>query len=325
MSFQYVASESYGKISIAPQAVTPAVSVPKNAYVHWTSNDGTHFWPANPTVGKLSRGVYDICRCEAGLFFQLIPVKTDGLLNFPDTASGKVLAEIQKFWEREDVFKEYSLAYKRGILLYGPPGTGKSSTIQLLMHDVVQRDGIVIRFNHPSLFIEGMRALRQIEPETPVVVIMEDVDSIMDAFSQSEILNILDGINDVHKVVFIATTNYPERLGERIINRPSRFDKRFAIGWPSKDARRMYFEFLIGGGDKQRLEAKLEVLDINLDKWVKDTNEMSLAHLKELFIQVVIIGDSYKEAITNLRGMSERVKGVEEASFGFAPESCRGN
>ena len=45
------------------------------------------------------------------------------------------------------------------------------------------------------------------------------------------------------------TTNYPEKLGARIINRPSRFDKRFKIDLPNAESRKIYFEYLINGKD----------------------------------------------------------------------------
>lgn len=276
------------------------------SYVHWTTSDGRIFLPAAKTTPKLTPGVYEIdVSPNIGLYFEKIPVKTDGLLRFPDTNSDRVVGEIQRFWDREAVFEEYKLAYKRGILLYGPPGSGKSCTIQLIMQDVVQRDGIVIKFTDPYQFIDGMRILRQIQEETPVVVIMEDVDSTLDMYNESEILNILDGVNEVKRVVFLATTNYPEKLGARIVNRPSRFDKRFRIGFPSDKSRRMYFEYLIGGGDEARLNSKIKELKIDLNRWVKDTDEMSIAHLKELFVAVVIIGDTYEEAIKTLKSMTE--------------------
>ena len=276
------------------------------SYVHWTTSDGRIFLPAAKTNPKLTPGVYEIdVSPNIGLYFEKIPVKTDGLLRFPDTNSDRVVGEIQRFWDRESVFEEYKLAYKRGILLYGPPGSGKSCTIQLIMQDVVQRDGIVIKFTDPYQFIDGMRILRQIQEETPVVVIMEDVDSTLEMYNESEILNILDGVNEVKRVVFLATTNYPEKLGARIVNRPSRFDKRFRIGFPSDQSRRMYFEYLIGGGDEARLHSKVKELKIDLDRWVKDTDEMSIAHLNELFVAVVIIGDSYAEAIKTLKSMTE--------------------
>lgn len=291
------------------------------SYVHWTSSDGRIFVPAAPTINNLTPGVYEINQSSnIGLYFEKIPVRCEGLLRFPDTNSDRVVTEIQKFWERENVFDEYGLTYKRGILLYGPPGSGKSCTIQLIMEDVVGRDGIVIKFTDPDIFIDGMRVLRQIQPHTPVVVIMEDIDSTLELYNESEILNILDGVNEVNKVVFLATTNYPEKLGARIVNRPSRFDKRFRIGYPSDQSRRMYFEHIIAGGDQQRLINKISELKIDLDQWVKDTDGMSIAHLKELFVQVVIIGDSYEESIKTLESMTEVLVDKEyEATMGFGP------
>lgn len=294
-----------------------------SSYVHWTTSDGRVFIPAAPTVPILTPGVYEIDTSDTiGLFFEKIPVRTEGILRFPDTNSDRVVSEIKKFWERENVFVEYGLTYKRGILLYGPPGSGKSCTIQLIMQDVVERNGIVIKFTDPYTFIDGMRILRQIQPDTPVVVILEDIDSTLKLYNESEILNILDGVNEVKKVVFLATTNYPEELGARIVNRPSRFDKRFRIGYPSKESRRMYFEHLIGGGDTTKLAAKIAELNLDLGQWVEDTDEMSIAHLKELFVQVVIIGDTYEEAIHTLKSMTEVLEDKEyENEMGFAPPS----
>lgn len=267
--------------------------------VQWTTSDGKTFIPASKTAEKITPGVYEIQHSEAvGIYFQKIPVIVQGLLRFPQTNSERVVTEIQKFWERESLFREYKLTYKRGIILWGPPGSGKSCTIQLIMRDVVDRGGIVVKFSYPSLFTDGMRVFREIEPQTPIVVLMEDIDSILKYCNESEVLNILDGVNQIEKAVFLATTNYPEELGERIINRPSRFDKRFKISHPNSESRKMYFEHLIGPD-------RITQLDIPIDQWVKDTEDFSLAHLKELFIAVVILGDEYQDAIDTLSSMRE--------------------
>jgi len=282
-----------------------------SSYVQWTSSDNTVFVPASRTKQKLVPGVYQISVSpQIGMFFKKIPVRTEGLLKFPQTNSNKVIDEIKKFWDREDIFRSYDLSYKRGILLYGPPGSGKSCTIQLLMQDVVQRKGVVLLFQDPNLYIEGQRILRQIQPETPVVTIMEDIDSLLEMHNESEILNILDGVNEADKVVFLATTNYPERLGARIVNRPSRFDKRFRIGYPNAESRMMYFEHLIG-------MEHIKELGIDLNRWVKDTDELSLAHLKELFVAVVILDDKYEDAIKVLQSMKETVDDREIGEMGF--------
>lgn len=289
--------------------------------VQWTTADGKLFCPASKTQDKITPGVYEIQHSNTiGIYFQRIPVLSQGLLRFPQTNSEKVVIEIQKFWERESLFREYKLPHKRGIILWGPPGSGKSCTIQLIMRDVVERQGIVIKFTNPSLFIEGMRIFREIEQSTPVVVLMEDIDSIIQHYNESEVLNILDGVNQIERAVFLATTNYPEMLGERIINRPSRFDKRFKIDHPNAESRLMYLEHLIG-------KDRIDKLDIPVNKWVEDTDGFSLAHLKELFVAVVILSDEYEDAIVTLHSMKEdRLDSSQDEikNIGFCKSQKRG-
>lgn len=284
-------------------------------YCQWSTSDGKRFIPSSKTSKKLTPGVYDIVHnSNIGVYFEQIPVLTTGLISFPETNSDKVVSEIQKFWKNESIFRSYNLTYKRGIILWGPPGSGKSSTIQLIMRDVVERKGVVIKFTNPALFLEGIRKFREIQPDTPIVVLMEDIDSILEMYSESEVLNILDGVNQIEKVVFLATTNYPEKLGARIINRPSRFDKRFKIGHPNAESRRIYLEYIIG-------KDQIKVNKINLDQWIEDTEGFSIAHLKELFTAVVILGDKYEDAIESLALMKEDKldsSDDESKSMGFA-------
>ena len=288
--------------------------------VQWTSHDGKRFVPASRTAQHLVPGAYEVCHSQSiGLFFQKFAVKTEGLLRFPQTNSERVVREIQTFWDKEAIFREYKLAYKRGIMLWGPPGSGKSCTVQLIMKDVIERDGIVIKFGHPTLFTEGMRVFREIEPKTPGVVLMEDIDSILEIHNESEVLNILDGVDHVERIVFLATTNYPERLGARILNRPSRFDKRFKIGHPNAESRMLYFKHIIG------TDKRIKELKIDLEKWVKDTEGFSIAHLKELFVAVTILGDDYKEAVDTLASMKDNISSSQdEVSYmGFSQAGRR--
>ena len=269
-------------------------------YNQWSTSDSIHFLPTATTVKQLVPGTYDIKSSQAnGIYFEKIPVVTHGIIRFPETNSEKIVLEIQKFWEREKLFRDYRLTYKRGVMLYGPPGSGKTSAIQLVMRDVIERGGVVINFLSPGLFLAGIRKFREIQPETPIVVLMEDIDSIIEINSESEVLNVLDGVNQIEKAVFLATTNYPERLGDRIINRPSRFDKRFKMGHPNPESRHLYLEFIMGGSEK------VKEMQINLEKWVEDTEDFSLAHLKELFVAVVILGDHYDDALQTLMLMRE--------------------
>lgn len=285
----------------------------------WTSSDGKKFYPAAKTHQELPAAVYEMHMDHMrGIYFEKVPVKTEGLIRFPDSNSDEVIQEIDTFWEKEDLYKLYDIAHKRGILLYGPPGSGKSSTIQIIISDVINnRNGCVVKFDDPDLFIDGMRKFREIQPITPIVVLMEDLDSIIEMWDESEVLNVLDGVDDIKKVVFLATSNYPERLEDRFSNRPSRFDRRFHMPHPNEESRRIYFQYLIDGREQVLEEHEINV---DLDLWVKDTDEMSIAHLKELFVSVAILGNPYSEKIKSLQSFNEDRPSSKEdrvSKFGF--------
>src|SRR5690606_25113144 len=205
------------------------------------------FSPVGGTLGRIEPGYYDITIVQGQVYFVPVRARTEDLLKFPDSASKEVLEGIREFWDREELFKKYGLPHKRGIMLYGPPGAGKSCTLQLVARDVIERGGVVLTFGQPSVFLAGYRALRDIQPDTPIVVLMEDFDSLPTKSDESVLLNLLDGAEELSKVVFLATTNYPERMPERIMNRPSRFDLRIHVPHPSAGAREVYLRSLLQG------------------------------------------------------------------------------
>jgi hypothetical protein len=287
------------------------VDISKNGNItQWNTPDGQRFLPSGQTVRDLTPGLYDIrVSPSVGLFFDKLAFNTESILLFPDSKSKEVLDEIKKFWDREKYFRERDgkspMKYKRGIILHGPAGSGKTSTVALVMKDVIDRGGVVFAFSDPDTFIEGVRVFRKIQPKTKVVVLMEDIDVILQRYDESTVLNILDGVNSFEDVVFLATTNYPEKLGARIINRPSRFDKRLKIGYPSHEARKMYLEYLL-------TDKEIKDKDIDIDKWAEDSDGFSLAHIKELVVSVVILDNKYDDALETLRSMKEVVLSSED-------------
>lgn len=263
----------------------------------WTTDDDRRFVAASRTVKTMPPGLYDIqLHPSLGLLFQRMDFTTAGLIRFPDANSEKVIKNLQRFWERAAVFKAASIAHKRGVLFWGPPGSGKSCTIKQLMQGVHDLGGVSIMFGAPELVILGLRQFREVQPDTPVLILMEDLDKILERYNESAVLNILDGVEDFQKIVFVATTNYPERLGAQVLNRPSRFDRVVLIDYPDACCRRIFLEHLAGEGVRRVM---------NLDKWVKDTEGLTLAHIMELYQAVVIMEDDYAEVLLVLKAMSD--------------------
>jgi SpoVK/Ycf46/Vps4 family AAA+-type ATPase len=55
----------------------------------------------------------------------------------------------------------------------------------------------------------------------------------------------LDSAKSIDNVLFIATTNYPDRLDPRIYNRPGRFSHVVKIGLPTEKAREAYLKAIL--------------------------------------------------------------------------------
>lgn len=288
-----------------------------NDYSQWAVHKGNKFSPTTETVKGVPPGFYEVgLDTNIGYYLQKKHVNTDELYQLPSDELTDIIEDIQKFWQRADRYKEYGFLHKRGILLYGDPGMGKSGIIQLITkHLVDNMQGIVINLTNGDQiewYGELITSFRQIEPNRPIIVILEDIDGIASegSWSTSMLLNILDGVKQIDNVVYIATTNYPEKLEERITNRPSRFDRRYEVEPPTDDVRLAYF--------KNKLTTD-DLKSIKIADWVKKTEGMSLAHLRELVISVVAMGHSFESTLDRLNGLKKKpvVKSKRNNRVGF--------
>jgi len=214
---------------------------PKNASMWAVSGDT--YMPCEKTENRLPPNQYTIELDQMrGLFFKKAHTVLDELIPLPDAESDKIIKHVQQFWQRKEVYKKMNVLHKRGVLLWGPPGSGKTTTIQQLSFQVIAEGGVSIYVKDPEIAARGLDYLRKIEPDRPVVVMLEDIDAMTQGRhdNESNLLALLDGELQIDNVVFVATTNYPERLDKRLINRPSRFDIVHKIDMPGPDARRTY-------------------------------------------------------------------------------------
>ncbi len=267
----------------------------------WSEADGL-FWRAKRTHAIIPPGLYNCCMVDGiGAALRRQDLKTDDLLVLPEKNSEEIFTEFERFWTLEAQFKHFGYLYKRGFLLWGPPGSGKTSLINLMMRTIIQRyGGIIVIVEDPDWASQCLTMVRKNEPERPLITIMEDLDALVERWGEPGYLNLLDGSEQINNVIHVGSTNYPERLDKRFVDRPSRFDTVKKIGMPGWDAREAYFRAKFDGKDVGWWNAD------QLDRWTKLSKGFSVAHMREMIISVCCLGQELEDVVNRLEKMHER-------------------
>lgn len=269
----------------------------KNGHIsltQWTKVAYNAYIATSKTYKKLPDGFYNLSSQNGIPIFSYRELNVDELISFPNSSYETIIQEIKQFWTKKEIFDQYGFLHRRGYLLYGPQGSGKSCMSQLVIKDIIEREGIVINCNcSPSLVDRALVHLREVEPDRKVVCLFEDIDAIIHVYGEDSLLSLLDGENQINTVLNLATTNYPENLDKRIVSRPRRFDRVLKIGMPNAVTRRLYFE------------KKLNIPTEELNKWVKASAGFSFAALAELVISVKCFENPFAQAVENLKELLE--------------------
>jgi SpoVK/Ycf46/Vps4 family AAA+-type ATPase len=116
-------------------------------------------------------------------------------------------------------------------------------------------------------------------------------------------MDFLDSNSASSNMIFIATTNNPELLPDKIINRPGRFDVILNIDFPSDADRRIFVRSKI---------PKIKKRD--LDNIVKDTKDWTFAHMRELLVAFKIYEKGYDAVKARINKMRSG-KGLSAKSY----------
>ncbi|ATE82458.1 BCS1 N and AAA ATPase domain containing protein [Pandoravirus dulcis] len=153
----------------------------------------------------------------------------------------EIIEDLQRFFDRRDLYASKGRRWKRGLLLYGPPGSGKSTLIHLLASHFGRS------IAHAGSLTSANAQLAKTLPGNAFLV-FEDVDCgpgvTRDSADFSGVLNVLDGFSDYQDgMVVIMTANHVGKIDPALL-RPGRMDVKFFVGQPNDEqCKAMYCNF----------------------------------------------------------------------------------
>lgn len=173
--------------------------------------------------------------------FQDMNLQSDKIVDLPGGEFEEIMEEIDIFLSPEagKRFEEAGLLPKNNILLYGTPGAGKTVIVNRLAQKIIAQGGVVLFNPHPMAIPETYRIFDSIQPDTLLLVIMEELDAMIRDIGEDPFLHFLDGEVQKKNAIYVATTNYLERIPDRL-RRPGRFSVVKEVGMPKAEAREFY-------------------------------------------------------------------------------------
>lgn len=193
--------------------------------------------------------------------------------------------DFRQFLESEERYQRLNMAWRRGALMIGPPGNGKTHCVRALVKELGISSLYVQSLSHHYYTPQQLwqTVFDRARGLTPCVLVLEDLDSLVDDENRSFFLNQLDGFEQNHGLIVLATTNYPERIDAAIIDRPSRFDRKYHFELPSLSERETYFRYW-----QQELAGEIAWSSGDIHDLSITTEGFSFAYLKELVISSVM-------------------------------------
>jgi AAA+ superfamily predicted ATPase len=218
------------------------------------------------------------------LFDSIRSATFDNLI-LPDSLKQQIQNDFQQFFDSREVYERYGIPWKRGAIFIGPPGNGKTHTLKALINQLEK----------PCLYVRSFKSDDETEQEnmaqvfkrarmtTACLLVLEDLDSMIDKKNRSFLLNELDGFQANTGVVVLATTNHPEKLDSSILDRPSRFDRKYYFQLPAEPERLTYIDRW-----NERVQPEMRVTETGAAALVSQTEGFSFAYLKELFVASMV-------------------------------------
>lgn len=202
----------------------------------------------------------------------VIPHSFDNIV-MNDKVKNNIVGGLSNWNSSKDWYENHQLVHKIGVFLYGKAGTGKSTVAKAISVMFNNAPILTIDPNNIMNSINGIFKMRK-KYDGTIIVLIEDFDMYFKSreevenieigfeqkkqkeFNQNAIFQLLDGVYSTDDTIYIATTNYKDRIDSALI-RYGRFDIQEELDYFNEDEALECVELL--GYDKEVLEnMKLE-------------------------------------------------------------------
>lgn len=232
------------------------------------------------TFPALPSGMYKGIYNERTGMVHYEPLKSvhDGIIDLPTREFSSLMKDVNVFFSEDarEKFKQINLSHKYNVLLEGPPGTGKTYLVRRIAAKIIDEMNGVVLFNPAIRALHKLlEPIKTIQPNTNVLVILEEFERECSNYER-ELLNLLDGELQMENVMYVATTNFIDKVPPRIL-RPGRFSNVLKVGLPDAASREFY------------LNTKLKDQD-TIASILIQTDDFTIDELKEVVKQHYCLG-----------------------------------
>lgn len=180
----------------------------------------------------------------------VIPHSFDNIV-LDETVKQNIINGLVNWSKSKDWYDEHQLVHKIGVFLYGKPGTGKSTVAKAISSMFGNAPILTIDPNNIMSSVNGILKMRK-KYDGTIVVLIEDFDMYFKSreeienveigldqkkqkdFNQNAIFQLLDGVYSTDDTIYVATTNYKDRIDSALI-RYGRFDIQEELTYFNKD------------------------------------------------------------------------------------------
>jgi hypothetical protein len=179
----------------------------------------------------------------------------------PSALRERLKKDATEFASSKKWYFQNGVPYRRSYLFHGPPGSGKTSYVQVLASDLDRQRICILNLVDKGMTDKSLCDAISTAPDDSIIL-LEDIDAIFTTESASRVMGIgspnlsfsgllraLDGIDTPNNVVFVLTSNHPEKLDPALV-RDGRVHVSAKFDWiVPEQSENMFKRFKSGDND----------------------------------------------------------------------------